>query len=277
MSADRETDHPMAQHDIALLLADAADEVEIGIAPTQALIRGGRRRKARRWAVAAATTLVVTGSTGALAMTGLPGADGGDRGAPTATRPTLTASPPPLRPPTGVTLATGTDAGAPWHVTLDVWPAPVDVEDARSSMNAMVRYDETPGVNTPEELVGRSAWFVHRGTTTKDGVDQEHLTLQGLTGRDDTMSGKDIDAVAVPLSPFAEGPERLVIGHVAKTARQVTCTWKDGTTTKIDKAPVHTGADSDGLTLRTADGSPYHWFVCLAPTGTEYQSAEVTG
>ncbi|MFD0445221.1 hypothetical protein ACFQ10_26725 [Streptomyces indonesiensis] len=49
----------MTQHDIALLLADAADEVKIGIAPAQALIRGGRRRKARRWAVVATTTLVV--------------------------------------------------------------------------------------------------------------------------------------------------------------------------------------------------------------------------
>ncbi|MGW0580704.1 hypothetical protein ACWD25_33225, partial [Streptomyces sp. NPDC002920] len=68
MSADRENheekNHEMTHHDIALLLADAADEVEIGIAPTQALIRGGRRRKARRWAVGAGVALVVAGSTG---------------------------------------------------------------------------------------------------------------------------------------------------------------------------------------------------------------------
>ncbi|MDQ0683441.1 hypothetical protein QFZ56_002404 [Streptomyces achromogenes] len=40
MGAERETNHDMAAHDIAFLLAAAADEVEIGIAPTQALIRG---------------------------------------------------------------------------------------------------------------------------------------------------------------------------------------------------------------------------------------------
>ncbi|MEU1516913.1 hypothetical protein ABZ490_33015 [Streptomyces sp. NPDC005811] len=271
MSADRETDHPMGQHDIALLLADAADEVEIGIAPTQALIRGGRRRRARRWAVAAATTLVVAGSTGALALTGLPG--GGNRAAPT----TTTGSPEPLQPRTGGILATGTDQGAEWRVTLDVWPAPVGIKDARASMSAMARYGETPGVNTPEELVGRSAWFVHRGTTTQNGEEWEHLTLQGLTGPDETMTGKDMDAAAVPLSPASEGPERLVIGHVAKTAREVTCTWKDGTTTKIHRVPAGADVNSDDLTIRTIDGSPYNWFVCLAPAGTEYKSAEVTG
>ncbi|MFB7508308.1 hypothetical protein ACFC0P_33555, partial [Streptomyces broussonetiae] len=60
MSADRDNHGTaeMTQTDIALLLADAADEVEIGIAPVQAVIRGGRRRRARRWAVAAATALV---------------------------------------------------------------------------------------------------------------------------------------------------------------------------------------------------------------------------
>ncbi len=35
MSADRETNTTMTDRDIALLLADAADEVEIGIAPTR--------------------------------------------------------------------------------------------------------------------------------------------------------------------------------------------------------------------------------------------------
>lgn len=60
-SADWETSHNMTQHDIAFLLAEAADEVKIGTAPVQALIRGGRSRKARRWAVVATTTLVAAG------------------------------------------------------------------------------------------------------------------------------------------------------------------------------------------------------------------------
>ncbi|MEY2247638.1 hypothetical protein AB8A21_32650, partial [Streptomyces sp. BF23-18] len=55
MSANGETDHDMATDaDIAVLLARAADEVEIGAAPCQAVVRGGRRRRARRWATVAA-------------------------------------------------------------------------------------------------------------------------------------------------------------------------------------------------------------------------------
>ena len=50
------------ERDIALLLADATGEVEIGIAPYQAVVRGGRRRKARRWTVAAAAAAVIVGA-----------------------------------------------------------------------------------------------------------------------------------------------------------------------------------------------------------------------
>ncbi|MFI7497469.1 hypothetical protein ACIBVL_02965 [Streptomyces sp. NPDC049687] len=274
MSADRETNHDMTQHDIALLLADAADEVEIGIAPTQALIRGGRRRKARRWAVAAATALVVTGSTGALALTGLPGHE--DRAAPPATQPAVTGTPTPFQPQGRTTLATGTDGGEEWRVTLDVWPAPVDVQDARSLMNAMAEYGEAPaGVNTPADLVGRSAYFVHRGTG-ENSIGWEHLTLQGLTAKGDSMSGQDVDAVAVPLAPAGGKPDRLVIGYVAKSVQRVTCAWKDGTTTEVRRVPADADIKSDDLTIRTIEDSPYNWFVCLAPQGTEYKSAEVT-
>ncbi|MFI1027058.1 hypothetical protein [Streptomyces sp. NPDC020951] len=265
----------MTQHDIAVLLAEAADEVEIGIAPTQALIRGGRRRRARRWAVATATALVVAGSTGALAAGGLPGG-GGERVTPAATQSAATGTAS-LRPTTSITLWAGTDGGKEWQVTLDVWPAPADVRDARAMMNAMEEYGETPtAANTAADLVGRSAYFVHRGTEA-NGVAWQHLTLHGLTAAGDTMSGKAMDAFAVPLDPTAEGPDRLVIGHVAKTARQVTCTWKNGTKTEVGRAPSNAAGDGDAApVLRTADGSPYDWFACLAPQGTEYESAEVT-
>ncbi|MEU3618387.1 hypothetical protein ABZ725_39600 [Streptomyces sp. NPDC006872] len=266
----------MTQHDIAVLLAEAADEVEIGIAPTQALIRGGRRRRARRWAVATATALVVAGSTGALAAGGLPGG-GGERVTPAATQPAATGTASSFRPTTSITLWTGTDGGKEWQVTLDVWPAPADVRDARAMMNAMEEYGETPtAANTAADLVGRSAYFVYRGTEA-NGVAWQHLTLHGLTAAGDTMSGTAMDAFAVPLDPTAEGPDRLVIGHVAKTARQVTCTWKNGTKTEVGRAPSNAAGDGVAApALRTADGSPYDWFACLAPQGTEYESAEVT-
>ncbi|CAL2055856.1 hypothetical protein [Streptomyces murinus] len=46
-------EHGMAQDRIALLLADAAQEIETGPAPVAAVVRGGRRRRARRWAATA--------------------------------------------------------------------------------------------------------------------------------------------------------------------------------------------------------------------------------
>ncbi|WP_426569636.1 hypothetical protein [Streptomyces canus] len=275
MSADGETGHDMKHQDIALLLAEAADGVEIGTAPAQALLRGGRRRRARRRAVATAAALVVVGVTGALAAGGLPGGDGG-RVAPAATQ-SPTASPTLFQPHGRTTLATGTDGGKEWRVTIDVWPAPVDAQEAQAMMDAMAEYGETPtAVRTAAELVGRSAYFVHRGTE-ENGVGWEHLTLSSMTTRDDHMAGKDIDAFAVPLDPGSLGPDRLVIGHVAKTARQVTCTWEDGTTSVVRKAPADTETATDDPAIRPAEGSPYNWFVCLAPQGTEYRSAEVTG
>ncbi|MGW1273545.1 hypothetical protein [Streptomyces sp. NPDC002491] len=265
----------MAAHDIAFLLAGAADGVEIGIAPTQALIRGGRRRRARRWAVAAATALVVVGSTGALAVTGLPGGDG-DRATPAATE-RVTQSPTPFQPHNRVTLASGTDDGEPWRVTLDLWPAPIDVQDARAMMKAMAEYEEFPaGVSEPGDLVGKSAYFVQRNIGEASTA-RSIMALHGLAGEGDAFSDKGLYAVAYRLGAYEDEAERLVIGQVAKTARQVTCTWKNGTKTTISRVPATTGVRADAPTVRTIDDSPYNWFVCLAPRGTEYASVKVTG
>ncbi|MCX4739495.1 hypothetical protein [Streptomyces antibioticus] len=263
----------MTRHDIALLLADAADEVEIGIAPTQALIRGGRRRKARRWAVAAAATLVVAGSTGALAVTGL--SDDEDRTLP-AVRPTVPETPNAVEPRGGI-LATGTDEGRRWTVSIDSWRAPKDTADARSVLDAMAEYREYPAdVSTAADLVGKIAYFVYHTTDDAVGEDsQSTLIAQNLVPEGDTLSGTDVEAAAVPLFP-EDGSQRLVVGHVAKTARQVTCAWKDGTTTTIERA-VSDDINHNETLIRDPEGSPYSWFVCLAPRGTAYQSVEVTG
>src|SRR5881409_292052 len=108
MSADRETNHDMTNTDIALLLAEAADGVEIGIAPTQAVIRGGRRRRARRWAVAAGAALAIVGTTGTVALAGLPGGDG-HRVAPVATQPPTTLPDAFQAEPHRTMLASGTE------------------------------------------------------------------------------------------------------------------------------------------------------------------------
>jgi hypothetical protein len=241
-SADRERNHDMTHRDIALLLAEAADEVEIGIAPTQAVIRGGRRRRARRWRVAAATAMVVAGSTGALAVTGLPGGQGHVE--PAATRPPATGTQNEFEPAGAALLATGTDAGRPWSVSIDVWPAPRDATEARAMLNAMRHYGENPtDIRTPSELVGKSAYFVRRsvGVTRALGG----IMSEGTTTKADTMSGTDIEAAVVPLDPHFSGPDRLVVGHVAKTAQRVTCTWKDGSTTEVGRAPANGDINSD--------------------------------
>ncbi|WP_208653133.1 MULTISPECIES: hypothetical protein [Streptomyces violaceusniger group] len=269
----------MTQHDIALLLADAADEVKIGIAPAQALIRGGRRRKARRWAVVATTTLVVAGSTGTLALTGLSG--DGDRGVSSASRPVASAeaSEPHMRttpePHMRTTLASGTDAGVPWRVYIDVWKAPADTAEAKATLAAMAEFGEHPeDVSTASELVGKVAHFVHRVTGEEARTTQ---IADDLVPEDDVLSGGEFGTVSMPLLPGnGTASQRLVIGQVAKTAREVTCTWKDGTSTKVGRASAATETNVAVPVIHSPKHSPYDWFVCLAPKSTAYEGIKVT-
>jgi hypothetical protein len=272
MSANRETNHDMTDSDIALLLADAADEVEIGIAPYQAVLRGGRRRRARRWALAAATALVLAGSSATLAVAGLPGGDGG-RGGSVATQPapSPTASPD-VFTAQRTTLATGQENGKEWRVLIDVWAAPRDEAEAQGQLEAMGEYGERPSdVREASQLVGKSSFFVRRA----DG-DRVQTVIEDVFTAEDTMSGTDVEAAAIALNIGSDDPYRLVIGQVATTAQRVVCTWKNGTTTEVDRAPSNTEINSDEMAIRSAEGSPHDWFVCVAPKGTEYESVEVT-
>lgn len=267
MSADREKDHHMSDSDIALLLADAADEVEIGIAPYDAVIRGGRRRRARRWAVAAATALVLAGSSATLAAAGLPGGGGG--GGAVATQPPATGTPRVFEPANRVTLATGTDNGKKWRVTLDSWQPPVDIAEARATLNAMRAHDEDPpDVRKAADLVGRIAYFVHL-----DYGDESRKVMENTVSESDTLTGKDLMSGSLPLEPGNTKDVRLVIGYVAKTAQRVNCVWTNETATVVERAAA--GAGTDVEAIREAEGSPYDWFVCLAPKGTQYKTAEV--
>ncbi|MFI5554864.1 hypothetical protein [Streptomyces sp. NPDC051738] len=284
MNADRETNHGMTSHDmtgdgvtghgmthtdVAFLLADAADEVEVGIAPYDAVLRGGRRRKARRWAVATATALVLVGSAGTLAVAGLPGGNEG-RGAQVATQ----APAPSVRnvyPPERTMLATGTDGNQQWWVTIDVWPAPRDASEAQAQWEAMSVYGSQP-VGKASELIGKSAYVVSR--TYGDG--EPTVTFIDVFNENNPDSGKDLQSGAMPLSPADSGPNRLVIGQVAPTAQEVTCTWKNGMKTTLHTAPDNETVDADVPAIRPAAKSPVNWFVCVAPEGTEYKSVGVT-
>ncbi|MFM9699515.1 hypothetical protein [Streptomyces europaeiscabiei] len=263
------------ERDIAFLLADAAGEVEIGIAPYQAVVRGGRRRKARRWAVAAAAAVVIAGTTGTLAVTVVPDGDRG-RVAPAAT-PTAPATPEArhVYEPWRTALAEGRDRDKDWKVAIEVWDAPRSSAQAERQLAAMGLFGIEPtGVDGAADLVGKSWHFVHLTV----GGDQIRSLLNGEA---DASSGKDLESFALPLHADDRDKEsalkRLVIGKVAPTAQQVRVTWSDGTSVDVDR---------DGDDIRYEDlrnprivdvkGARASWFVALAPEGAEYESAEVT-
>lgn len=272
MSADRERNNDMTQTDIALLLADAADEVEIGIAPVQAVLRGGRRRRARRWAVAATTALVLAGSTGAtLALTGMPGGHG-DRGAPVATRP---ASPEArhVYQPQRTELSRGTDHGKEWMVSIDVWGAPRDKAEAAVQLEAMKEYGLGLGARPNlSGLVGKTSYYVN----LYYGNDHPRTMIFDSVDKWDHMAGTDLVSGAVPLAEEdVVGPSRLVVGRIAKSARQVTCAWMNGTTTVARPSSAYTAAGNESV-IRSAAGTPVNWFVCVGPDGTGYKDVRVT-
>ncbi|MCZ0989507.1 hypothetical protein [Streptomyces diastatochromogenes] len=272
MSADQNRNHDMSQTDIALLLADAADEVEIGIAPVQAVIRGGRRRRARRWAVATVTALVVAGSTGALAVTGLPGGGHGDRQTNVA-KPPASAEARHVYEPQRTELARGTYKGKEWHVTVQVWGAPRNEAEADRQFDAMAELGIEPAdARKPADLIGKISYFATRGW----GENRPQQVMFNTVEKFEKYSGTDLEAAATRLGYGGESSGRLVIGIVAKTARQVTCHWKDGTTAVAEPTEGFSAHDT-GSAIRVVDGfQGANWFVCTGPAGTSYASAEVT-
>ncbi|MFI7399658.1 hypothetical protein ACIBW9_04060 [Streptomyces sp. NPDC049541] len=267
MSADRETNHDMTNTDIALLLADAADGVEIGIAPTQAVIRGGRRRRARRWAVATAAALAIVGSTGTLALAGLPG----EHRAQEVAKPTS----PEARhvyEPQRTELARGTYKGKEWHAAVQLWGAPRDETEAAGQFAAMAELGLKPDIRKPADLIGKISFFATRSY----GDDRAQQVIYSTASKLEPFAGTDLEAIATRFSPGAESSGRLVIGLVAKSAQEVTCHWKDGRSSVARPADGFSAHD-DGNAIREADGfTTENFFVCVAPQGTAYQSAEVT-
>ncbi|MGW3911341.1 hypothetical protein ACWEBX_07385 [Streptomyces sp. NPDC005070] len=286
MSANRETNHDMAatDADISFLLAEAADEVEIGTAPCRAVLRGGRRRRARRWATAAAVALVVAGSTGTLALTGGTGDDA--RGVAPAGEHARRVTPPDRgRPqvwrtlgPRGTFVTQWTDHGRSWGVLVEMWPASKDEAEARQQRTMMRQYGVTPtGVRNASDLAGKRWVFVK--LIPEGGPPR--TVIDGAVPKDESFSGKDIEAFSLPLNgeapKGAKVPSRgLVIGKVAQTAEEVTCAWDEGTTVKARRV-AHQGTmlptGVSNLIWQVA-GSRSDWFVCVAPEGKGRGSAE---
>ncbi|MEW2451946.1 hypothetical protein AB0896_31025 [Streptomyces parvulus] len=299
MSAKQETNHYMTidgltvhdpgdsertPSDVALLLADAADGVVVGTAPYASVLRGGRRRRARRWAAASATALALAASAGTLAVAGLPAGNGsGDTSVATNPAPPPTPPGPDVRTPSRTLLASGTDHGERWRVLVDLWDAPRSEHQAATELAAMRSFGQQPAdVDDAADLVGRSTYFVLR---EYGEAGTARVVSEGAFTDGESSSGEDVEAVALPLKPGDQGAERLVVGRVDMDARQVTCTWKDGTTTEVPSFFEAAGGDSptksadmgsENPLIRGVDGSPEAWFACVAPEGTAFKSVAVT-
>ena len=170
------------------------------------------------------------------------------------------------------TLATGTQNGKEWRVAIDVWAAPRTEAQAAGQLEAMGEYGDAPAGTKPSELIGQRSYLVYFSNG-----DERRKTFEDLFGKDDTMSGTDLQTASIPFFDVdPDGLERLVIGMVGKDVQQVTCNSKNGTATKVDRAPQNEDTSTDVPAIRPAEGSPVDWFVCLAPKATEASSAEVT-
>jgi hypothetical protein len=130
-------------------------------------------------------------------------------------------------------------------------------------------------VRKPSELVDKTSFFVHRAHG--DDPAKDSVKYLNSVPKEDRLTGTDLSAAALPLLPSEpDSVERLVIGQVAETVQQVTCVWKDGTTTEVHKAPANTEPATDEMAIRVPEGSLSGWFVCVAPQGTTFQSVKVT-
>ena len=262
-------EHGMAQDRIALLLADAAQEIETGPAPVAAVVRGGRRRRARRWAVTAVAAAVVAGGTvGAVPV--LPDRDAAspaDRGA----------GGQPVDEPVMSTVGSGTRDGGTWSVNAKVWPAPRDRSEAVRQMKAMADWGFTPVTSgSPSDLIGRTSYYISRAYQKGAGAPTFRLVASDTVAELPHPKGTEIHVFTKPLTP-GSGAQSLAVGMVATTARQVTCHWKDGRTTTADLAPADTPTPPTDATIGYVRGFPTaNWFFCAAPGRTAYKSAEVT-
>ncbi|MFM9589790.1 hypothetical protein ACKI1J_15305 [Streptomyces scabiei] len=264
------------ERDIALLLADAADDVTVGIAPYQAVLRGGRRRRTRRWAVAAAAAVVIAGTTGTLALATVSDV-GRAHVVPAAPVPVpteqVTSDARTKNEPSRTTLAQGKDRGTAWRVTVAVWGAPKNRTAAAEQLAAMGLFGDSPAsVKDASDLVGKSWHFVHLTL----GKEQKEAMIDGES---DALSGTDLQAHATTFNdpdPGDDDPKRLVVGQVAPTAQEVRVTWSDGTFVDVKR---HGDGEADPSEPRIVKvkGAQASWFVALAPEGVGYESAEVTG
>ncbi len=155
-----------------------------------------------------------------------------------------------------------------------MWGAPRNKAEADRQFDAMAELGIKPAEgDEPADLIGMTSFFAVRGWGE---IDRPQQVMFNSVEKFERFSGTDMEAAATRLGTGGESSGRLVIGIVAKTARQVTCRWKDGTTSVAEPAEGFSAHDT-GSAIRSVDGfRGANWFTCVAPEGTSYASAEVT-
>ncbi|WP_404792538.1 hypothetical protein [Streptomyces tendae] len=250
--------------------------METGEAPVDAVVRAGRRHRARRRTATAVAAVVLAGTAGTLALTNLPAGNGSSAPAEPAPADERRVFLPQISH-----VAVGTSGDVRWAVNVQVWPAPHDEAEAVEQTEAMTDWGLTPVTSgSPSDLVGRTSYFVIRFYGPEGASDDEltsRLVDSGTTSEPPRPKGTGVEPLPQPLTG-GDGPHRLVIGTVPTTAKQVACHWKDGSTTLADRAPDNTPVRSTDAVIRSVRGYPAaNWFVCVSPGSAAYQSAEVTG
>ncbi|MFP3991076.1 hypothetical protein U9R90_27120 [Streptomyces sp. E11-3] len=205
MTREQDTAH----HDIALRLADAADEVEVGIAPYQAVIRGGRRRKARRWVVGAVAALVIAGSAGSLASAMVEGRE--------EARPAVQQKTADQR---HVYVPQRTELGA---FEVEVWGAPLSKSEAREQKERMIEagvWEARQADPVPELGV---AWYVVVAAGAGDGTGQRKPLMSGFADED----GLGSDGMGFQSGEMTVNGRPVIVGHVGLRVKRVVYEYDD--------------------------------------------------
>ncbi|WAL95223.1 hypothetical protein [Streptomyces sp. Je 1-369] len=230
-----------AHGDIAHRLADAADEVEIGAAPYQAVLRGGRRRKTRRWALGALAAATIVASTGSLALAVVDGRDDTRAAAQHGTARTRHVYTPHVTPLTEVRDGSGTPVA---RVELEVWGAPRDDAEARGQKKAMTEagvWDERTTDPVPD---ADRPWYAI--VVRADGKDKV-----ASFGLQDKEPGGD-DGLSFASVEFEVKGRTLTVGHVGPGTKRVEYEYEHGTS----EPELHEAAGSAYLWFTRQEGEP---------------------
>ncbi|MEU5773125.1 hypothetical protein [Streptomyces venezuelae] len=236
-----------AHSDIAHRLADVADVVEIGAAPYQAVLRGGRRRKTRRWALGALAAATIVASTGSLALAVVDGRDRAQVASDQGTARARHVYTPRATPLTEVRGGSGTPVA---RVELQVWGAPRDDAEARGQKRAMTQAgvwderttDPAPNFDQP--------WYAIVVRTAGKGDKVESFGLQDKEpGGDDGLSFASVE--------FEVQGRTVTVGHVGPGTKRVEYEYEHGTS----EPELHRAAGSAYLWFTRQEGEP-------GPSGT---------